>query len=1088
MKKIKKYIACATLLCVCVMAQAQMRRVDDMADSFRSPPDSIRPYVYWYWINDHVSPSGVVKDLEAMKRIGIGGAFIGNIGLRKEEGTSYGNAKLFSHTWWDATETAMETAGKLDITLGMFNGPGWSQSGGPWVKPESSMRYIASRVEHIKGGRKIVKQIKSGSADSVYLFSSAFPSVVHAQFDVNAYKPALRAQPKITDVAKLMDGDRNITVAIPSMDNTCTVDISFPNPFTARSLVLYPSANPFSATITLQVLQGDKVHTVSVCDFNRSNTSLQTGFHPEAPLSLSFPVTESTKYRLIFTNMAGDIRFSEIALSPAEVLSHYSEKQLAKMYSTPLPLWDAYRWKPQTEPMESSHIINPSTIIQLDKFVDTAGQLQWKAPKGDWSLIHYYAVPTGVTNSPTSAEGKGLEIDKMDASKLPIHFDAFIGKVLKRIPESKRKTFRYMVADSYEVGSQTWVDDFQNKFKATYHYDPLPYLPVLSGVIVGSADQSDRFLWDLRRLVADLVATEYVGGLRKLGNQHGLKLWLENYGHWGFPSEFLKYGGQSDEVAGEFWNEGDLGNIENRSASSAAHIYGKKRVWAESFTAGGLEYSRYPALLKRRGDWVFTEGVNQTLLHLYIHQTDEQKDPGINAWFSTEFNRKNTWFDASSGYIDYLRRCNFLLQQGISVNEIAYFIGEDAPIMTGTRHPEKPEGYDYDYVNADVIQNMYVKDGRVWLPSGASYHILVLPPTADMRPNLLSKIKQLVSDGAVILGTAPGKSPSLEDYPAADEAVRKDAALLWHSEEITAGIRRFGKGLVMDDISLEKALAYIGLQPDFSTNVEEAVSYTHRRTPDHEIYFVTNQSEQKIKFEAFFRVKSGAPYWFDPVTGKIRPLGIIKRSNLGTTISLTLDLAESGFVVFDLHEQELSLPSHSNFPVPDPIKQINTPWNVTFKDLTSDNRDSLVIFARLNSWVDHPDVKIRDFSGSAIYTNKFHIDQATKNEILYLETEPIVGIATVRVNGKSVGTLWTAPWRVEISDAVQQGENKIEIEVASTWKNRLIAEKKLPEDKWSMQVDINNYTADSTYDRSGLTGAVVISRLGSDLIPVDFTK
>lgn len=1076
MKRMKNYIFCAALLYLGIASHAQIRNVNDFTGQFMSPPDSIRPYVYWYWINDHVSSAGVIKDLEAMKRVGIGGAFIGNIGLSKEEGTSYGDVKLFSTTWWEAIETAMETAGKLDITLGMFNGPGWSQSGGPWVKPESSMRYIASDMEHVIGGRKISKQTKKGKTDSVYLFSSAFPSLDNAQFDITAHKPVLAAQPTMDNIAMLMDGSLANEITIPSDNNVCTLDIVFPKPFTARSLVLHPSTKPFSATITLQVLQGDKVQTISVSDFNRSNTSLQTGFNPKAPLSLALPATEGERYRLIFTNIGGQMAFSEISLSPNEVLDHYSEKQLAKMYATPLPLWDAYRWKAQAEPTGLGGVVDPTKIIQLDKFVDADGKLVWNAPKGNWSLVHYYAVPTGVTNSPTSPEGKGLEIDKMDASKLPVHFNAFIGEVLKRIPRDKRKTFKYMVADSYEVGSQNWTDHFQNKFTEIYHYDPLPYLPVLSGLIVGSADRSNRFLWDLRRLVADLVATEYVGGLRKLGNQHGLKLWLENYGHWGFPSEFLKYGGQSDEVAGEFWNEGDLGNIENKSASSAAHIYGKKRVWAESFTAGGNEYSRYPALLKRRGDWVFTEGVNQTLLHLYIHQTDERKEPGINAWFSTEFNRKNTWFDASSGYIDYLRRCNYLLQQGTSVNEIAYFIGEDAPIMTGTRQPELPIGYDYDYVNADVIQHMYVKENRICLPSGASYHILVLPPSPDMRPAVLAKIKQLVNDGAFILGSAPSRSPSLEGYPRADEAVRRDAALLWGSQEVVTGIRHFGKGMVMDGVTLETALNHIGLKPDFKTNVGKAIHYTHRSTPRHEIYFITNQSEQKIKFDAFFRVRAGTPYWFDAVTGKVRQLSVNNRSDFGTSISMALDLNESGFVVFDLQKDDKSFSTLPNFPEFFLIKQIEKPWAVTFKGISDQGkRDSLVYFNNLISWSDHDDKQIRDFSGMAIYTNSFHLERGTKKEALYLETAPLVGMATVRVNGKPVGTLWTAPWRVEISEAAREGENKIEIEVVSTWKNRLISESKLAPAQRSFQVEINNYTADSPYDKSGLMGPVVIS-------------
>ncbi|WP_437919947.1 glycosyl hydrolase [Sphingobacterium sp. LRF_L2] len=1046
---------------------------DQTVKHFQVPPDSIRPYVYWYWINGHVSPSGVVQDLQAMKDIGIGGAFIGNIGLSKEEGTSYGDVKLFSPVWWEATQAAMETAGNLGITMGMFNSPGWSQSGGPWVRPEASMRYIGVRQECLEGGTKILKEVKKTGSDSTYLFSLAVPFKQMGRSIVNR-PPVMKASPEIADLSMLVDGVTNRFIPIGENEKMVTLDFKFLEDLRSQSLTLYPSSQPFAATITLQAELNGAFETVYVSDFDRSNTNLQTGFNPQAVLSLSFPLVKSDRYRLIFTNISGIPSFSEISLSADPVIDHYMEKQLAKMHATPLPLWDAYRWKKQEEPFENKGIIDPLKVIRLDEFVRADGKLDWEAPLGGYSLIHYYSVPTGITNSPAAVEGRGLEIDKMDASKLDDHFDAFIGNVLKRIPVNKRKTFKYMVADSYEVGSQNWTDRLFEKFHEIYGYDPLPYFPVLSGMPVGSVDASNRFLWDLRRLVADLVATEYVGGLRKIGNQHGLRLWLENYGHWGFPSEFLKYGGQSDEVAGEFWNEGDLGNIENKSASSAAHIYGKKRVWAESFTAGGGEYSRYPALLKRRGDWVFTQGVNQTLLHLYIHQPDQLTNPGINAWFSTEFNRKNTWFNASKSYIDYLRRCNYMLQQGNSVNDIAYFIGEDAPIMTGTRQPEIPEGYDYDYVNADVIHKMFVRDNYLCLPGGASYRILVLPPLPEMRPELLAKIKDLVYDGAVILGGAPLRSPSLEGYPYADEAVRKDAALLWGKKRPENGIRHVGKGLVIEGIDLSNALEYLGLNPDFTINGEGNICYTHRTSVGQEIYFITNQSEEKQKFTAAFRVGEGTPYWFDAVTGTVKKL-TFENNAKGAEISLKLDVNESGFVVFDKHnESHTYLPLYS-FQEPSTIQQIDNPWTVVFKSMpTKQNQDFTVQFKQLISWADHDDRSIRDFSGTAIYKNRFQIGRSEKNELLYLETDPIVGLATVRINGSPVGTLWTAPWRLDISDAVKEGDNSIEIEVVNTWKNSLIAQSKLPKEQQSLQIEINNYTPESLYDKAGLTGSVSI--------------
>ncbi|HYH55048.1 MAG TPA: glycosyl hydrolase, partial [Anseongella sp.] len=492
----------------------------------------------------------------------------------------------------------------------------------------------------------------------------------------------------VPNAAALADGDTSTTSllnAAAKSDAGLIIDLRFEAPLTARSLTLYPAPMPFRADCQLQVRENDGFRTLKEFEFNRSNPELHVGFKPYAPLVVAFPEVQAREFRLLLKNIQGRGGFTEISLSPAARLEKYMEKQLAKMFQTPLPLWQEYQWEGQPEIKDKDLLTDPSEVIEITDKLSADGRLDWQVPEGDWIVLRLGMAPTGVTNAPAAPEGRGLEVDKMNSEPLRAHFNAFIGRVLDSIPAADRKSLKWVVADSYETGSQNWTDGFGKDFQERYGYDPLPWLPVLTGNIVGSADRSNRFLWDLRRLVADKVAYEYVGGLRGLSHEKGLKIWLENYGHWGFPGEFLQYGGQSDEVAGEFWNEGDLGSIELRAASSAAHIYGKNRVAAESFTAGGQAYARYPALLKKRGDWSFTEGVNHTLLHVFVHQPYEDRNPGVNAGFGTEFNRKNTWFPQAGMFTDYLRRCMFLLQQGKPVAEVAYFIGEDAPKMTGIR-------------------------------------------------------------------------------------------------------------------------------------------------------------------------------------------------------------------------------------------------------------------------------------------------------------------------------------------------------------------------------------------------------------------
>ena len=310
-------------------------------------------------------------------------------------------------------------------------------------------------------------------------------------------------------------------------------------------------------------------------DIDRFNDQNIVGFNPYAPIVISIPEIRTDEVTLeLGNNGSGEIK---VTLSECPKIERTAEKQLAKMCQEPLPMWDYYMWANQPVYTTSEWTINPEKVVVLTSDVNN-GVLTWDVPEGRWVISRIAMASTGVTNSPATPAATGLEVDKMSKKHLQSHFDAYIGEILRRIPAEDRKTFRIVVEDSYETGGQNWTDGLIEKFTEQYGYSPLPYLPVLQGIPVGNNEESDRFLWDLRRLVADLIAYEYVGGLKEISNRHGLTTWLENYGHWGFPSEFLLYGGQSDEIAGEYWSEGTLGDIENRAASSCGHIYGKNKI------------------------------------------------------------------------------------------------------------------------------------------------------------------------------------------------------------------------------------------------------------------------------------------------------------------------------------------------------------------------------------------------------------------------------------------------------------------------------------------------------------------------------
>ncbi|WP_303018833.1 glycosyl hydrolase [Parabacteroides goldsteinii] len=1006
---------------------------------FRSIPDSVQTGVYWYWISDNISKEGVERDLEAMKVAGINRAFIGNIGI---DGIPYGDHKLLSSEWWEVLHAALKKATELNIEIGIFNSSGWSQSGGPWVKSSQAMRYLASSDTIVAGPGRMQLTLPSVGKDEQDVCVIAYPALD---------KPV---------------AEKSWAINKKSGQSSSSV-LVFDKEATVRTLI-YRVNTPFKTTAKLWVKKGGKEELLRQFVIDRSNPALNVGFVPYAPVVISLPETSASQFRLEMSE-EGEAA-GNVTLTSSPMMERYPEKSLAKMFQTPLPMWDDYLWEKQPAVSDASLMVSPDAIKNVTEFSKN-GVLDWEVPEGKWVIRRMAMLPTGVTNSPAAPEATGPEIDKMSKKHVAFHFDAFIGDILKRIPEADRKTFKVVVQDSYETGGQNWTDDMISVFKERYGYDPVPYLPVLEGTVVGNPDISDRFLWDLRRLIADRVSYDYVGGLRDVCHQHGLTTWLENYGHWGFPGEFLQYGGQSDEIAGEFWSEGSLGDIENRAASSCGHIYGKRRVWAESFTSGGPAFGRYPYQMKQRGDRFFTEGINSSLLHVYIHQPFEDREPGLDAWFGNEFNRKNTWFSQMDVFTGYLKRCNFMLQRGDYVADVAYFIGEDAPKMTGICTPELPAGYSFDYINGEVLlQRASVEDGRIVLPSGMKYRLLVLPQLETMRPEILQKIKELLQAGACVIGPAPKYSPSLSDYPAADRKVQALASELWGDQ--TESVRTIGKGrLFMPATSLQPVLEALNVKPDMRVNSGTPVLFIHRATDEGDIYFISNQSETPVDINPSFRVAGKLPELWNPLTAEIRLLPEFTCADGVTTVPVRLEGFESSFIIF----RKKGTPAKTtarNYPVKEVLATVSSPWQVDFEK-GKRGPEEAVTFPALQDWTESTDPSIRYFSGKAIYTNRITLDKLPQ-KALYLDLGKVMVMAKVKINGQYVGGVWTTPYRLPVGDFLRKGENLIEVEVVNNWRNRLIGDASLPEKERGTWTNVNPWNADSPLQSSGLIGPVEI--------------
>ena len=1041
----KKIITSLFAMAIFLSGQAVMAEgFDTLKKAFIETPKDQPLAVYWYWIDGNMSEEGVVKDLQAMKKVGINRVQIGMIG--DGQGAPTGPVKMFTKKWWKILHTMFKTATELDIEVGLFNCPGWSQSGGPWVKPEQSMRYLAAVNDTVQGPVK---------------YHAALPALGKDGQDVKvlAY-PLVKSPVKFTTEQQILEEKEIIFKSEKSA--------------VVRSLVLYP-AKGGRANMQIAVKKGNDWKMIDTYHLDRSNTQNNVGFIPLAPFVFSLPEVEGEEFRITLSEKGfiGNIELSDI---PQVEL--YAEKTLAKMFPEPLPMWNEYLWRTQPE---YAHVpmLQSNQVKDITANMTPDGTLVWDVPEGTWIISRTGMLPTGVTNSPAPKEGRGLETDKMSKEHIRAHFDNYIGKIIKRIPAKDRKTFRYIIEDSYETGGQNWTDDLIEDFKQVYGYDPVPFIPALNGVVVGSPEITDRFLWDLRRLVADQVAYEYVAGLREVSHEHGFTTWLENYGHWGFPGEFLQYGGQSDEIAGEFWSFGNLGDIENRAASSCGHIYGKERVWAESCTCGGSNFDLYPATMKQRVDRFFTEGINATLLHLYIQQPDD-RTPGINAWFGNEFNRNNTWFSQLDVFLDYLKRCNYMLQQGRYVADVAYFIGEDTPKMTGVRNPEIPRGYSYDYVNAEVLMSAKAVNGKLVLASGMEYSVLVLPKIETMRPELLAKIRELVKEGIVLQGPAPLRSPSLQNYPEADYQVREMAEEMWQRKTYAFAEKvKYGKGMIYPNASIEQIMADYGIQPDFTVSDPMLpVLFIHLTTPEGEIYFVSNQSNETISFDANFRIKGKQPELWNPLTSEVRILPEQKQLTGATSIPMVMSPFESSFVIFRHPIQEVK--TNKNYPDAVCVASVKGPWTIEFEENRGGPKEPVVTDV-LFDWMESENPQIKYFSGNAVYKTSFEINRIPGTPV-YIDLGKVMVMAKIRVNGVDAGGVWTTPYQINITDYLKEGVNELEIEVVNCWRNRMIGELSMPQSERFTYHSAANIKADSEMQSSGLLGPVQVISYPYELI------
>ena len=766
-------------------------------------------------------------------------------------------------------------------------------------------------------------------------------------------------------------------------------------------------------------------------------------------------------------------QIAELVLHPSARVNRFEDKA---GFSSAMGLYDL-----ATPETAASALINKADVIDLTSNMRSAGTLDWTPPEGRWVVLRLGYSLTGHQNSPASPEATGLEVDKLSRTAVRAYFENYLDQYKDATGGLMgERGLQYVITDSWEAGVQNWTDDMITEFNERRGYDILPWLPVLTGRVVESAEASDRFLWDFRKTIGELTTEHHYDELTTLLQERRMGRYTESHeARRAFIGDGMEVKRGSDFPMSAMWtprfNEETVRvqyQADIRESASVAHIYGQNIAAAESLTAIGNTWGWSPEKLKPTADLELASGLNRFVIHTSVHQPVSDKIPGLGLGpFGQWFTRHETWGEQAAPWITYLARSSYMLQQGKFAADVVYFYGEDSNVtaLFGNALPDIPEGYNYDFINADALVNLLsVNGGRITTPSGMSYGLLALDPNSRyMSLPVLRKIRDLVNAGAVVSGPKPIATPSLSD----DQAEFKTIAdQLWRTE---TGERSIGRGKILAGLTPAQALAATVATPDFSyTKPQEDTKliFVHRRLDDGEIYWVNNRNDYIQNLEATFRVEGKATELWYPETGKMEPASYSTAVG-STTVPLHLDPHEAVFVVF---RQPAEAPSRTlPLPIETELATIEGPWEVSFQ--LNRGAPPSITLDELSSWSDSADPGIKYFSGTGTYTKSIQApaDWLQPGSRIWLDLGEVRELAEVLVNGTSLGIVWKTPFRIDVSEALKPGNNTLEIRVTNLWVNRLIGDQQPGAAKYTYTTQAF-YQADSPLIPSGLLGQVRI--------------
>jgi hypothetical protein len=1077
-----------------------------MQQSFQTPPDAAKPRVWWHWMNGNITKEGITKDLEWMKRVGIGGfqnfdasLFTPNVVPKK--------LVFMTPEWKDAFRHTTDLANKLGLEMAIAGSPGWSVTGGPWVPPADAMKKYVWSETRVTGGQAFAGKLPqppstTGKFQNVALAAASItggPSgevkSYYADAAVIAYKlPATEKSlasltPKITSsggtfaLADLVDGDLNKTTMLPPMEvgQDMWVQYEFESPQTVKAFTLV-GALPLSQLAEFNGAPDNRGLKVSDNGVTfRDVVVIRGSTVPQSTVSIA--PTTARFFRFTFkTEAAAGNPFAAMmgmkdtpgkpqGVPVAELVLHNTDRVDLFEQKAGFNPW---RETTPTRVTPNADAIPLEDVVDLTGKMGADGTLNWTPPAGpastaDWVVMRLGSALTGRENHPASPEATGLEVDKLDKEAVKRYINTYLDMYKDATGDRLgAKGLEYMILDSYEAGHMTWTKDMPAEFQKRRGYSLMPYLPVLTGRVVRSAEASEKFLWDFRKTIGEMIVENHYEVIGDELKARGMKRYTESHeGGRIYLADGMDVKRRADVPMSAMWTPGSLagGSDEEvrseadiREAASVAHIYGKPFVAAESMTSIQNGFSWHPEKLKRTADLEMASGLNRFVIHTSVHQPLDDKKPGFSLGpFGQYFGRQESWAEQAKPWMDYLGRSCHMLQQGKPVVDVLYYYGENNNItqLCTEKLPSFP-GYEYDFANASVVKDaLRVEGEKIVTTSGQTYRVMVLDESAkNMTLPVLKKLGELVKAGMKLVGAKPERSPSLSDHP---DAFNYSVNEIWSHPNVSTK-------------PATEVLAGLGVPKDVNiTNNKAKILYVHRQTDAADLYWLDSRSADPNEATVSFRVTGKVPMLWHPQTGKTERVSYQIKDGR-TIVPLKFESWESYFIVFG---EKATVASYTKPAVTEsPVVQVSGAWKISFQE--GRGAPTQTTLNALASLADNTDPGIKYFSGTAAYDNTFTVSMLTKNARYLLDLGDVKNIAEVVVNGKTVGTVWKKPFRLDITDALKAGSNTVQVRVTNLWVNRLIGDAQAGVTNKITFTTMPFYRAESPLLPSGLLGPVQI--------------